>query len=368
MATEILYNYNSISPAQITREEYINVSSSSFQLGDAARGFKGGTDFEIWDAATGGTQLVEDTDYELLNIDNRLSGKAGYNVYTRVRIITPAYQTGSIYITYKVVLSYVDASFYNNLYGIAIAASVGSIKYLTNADSPFTITDSDGYGKFICDTSGGNITINLPTLADNQNRQLQFIHQVGGGLLTIDGESSETIDGLTTIELPKQYDRMTILGTTSEWGMLEERITCQLHLDTYAGYGTVDNKIMKFTNSQQDYGDMFSHNHGSYGTAGLEITINKTGKYSFSFLTCSDGSSITVPGLSLNSSQLTTGITSITPADRLNYREIFHYAGLAYGSIEITTDLVRNDTVRPHTNGQIPYTASITQILVTYLG
>lgn len=349
MATETLYNYDPVTPAQLTREEYQNVGSSDFQLGDAARGFKGGTDFEIWDAATGGTQLVENTDYELKNIDNRLSGKAGFDIYTRVNIITPAYQTGNIYITYKAVLSYVDAVFYNNLYNIAIAAEGSNIKYLTNADSPYTIADGDGFGKYVCDTSGGDITINLPTLADNQNRELSFIHQTGGGLLTIDGESSETIDGLTTIELPKQYDRMTILGTTSEWEMLEERISCQLRLQGYAGYGSTDNKIMRFTNSLDNYGNMFEENHSTGyngNTEGIEITINRSGVYSFNF-TVQTAASIASPGLSINSSQLTTGINSITPADVLEF-----------GIDPIATNASfkgwfnKNDVIRAHTQGQ----------------
>lgn len=237
-----------------------------------------------------------------------------------------------------------------------------TIKYLVNTDSPFTITDGDGYGKFICDTSSGNIVINLPTLSDNQNRELQFIHQTGGNLLTIDGESSEEIDGLTTVELPKGYDRMTILGTTSEWAMLEERISCQLRLDTYAGHGSSDTKIMQFTNSQEDYGNLFSHNHGSYGTAGLEITIEKSGKYNFSYcLSYSVGNNIF--GFSLNSSQLTTNITSITAADILQYDRVDNAA--TQGGCSWEGYLDKNDIVRPHGVGSAVGQAFFT---ATYIG
>lgn len=366
MATETLYNYDPVTPVQITREQYSNVGTGSFQLGDAARGFKGSTDFEIWDSAVGGTQLVENTDYEILDIDSDRTAKAGFDIYTRVRIINATYQTGNIYITYKVVLSYVDAVFYNNLYNIAVGAGGTNIKYLTNADSPYTISDSDGDGKFICDTSGGNITINLPTLADNQNRQLEFIHQTGGNLLTIDGESSETIDGLTSIELPKQYDRMTVLGTTSEWGMLEERISCQLRLDEFAGYGSTDTKIMRFTNSRENYGNMFSENHttGYNGdTEGLEITANKTGKYSiiYSFY----GVSSSQLGLSLNSSQLTTSIFSINATDRLT-AVVSVSADAMFVSWIGTIDA--NDVVRMHTDGSTSSGVAQTHVTISYLG
>jgi hypothetical protein len=368
MAKQILYNYNTISPAQITREQYTNVGASSFQLGDAARGFKGSTDFEIWDAATGGTQLVENTDYELQDIDNNNSASAGYDVYTKVRIINATYQTGNIYITYKVVLSYVDAVFYNNLYNLAIAAGASNIKYLTNADSPFTITDGDGYGKIICDTSGGDIDINLPTLAGNQNREIQFIHQVGGGLVTVNGEGSETIDGLTEIELPKQHDRMTILGTTAEWCMLEESISCELKLDTYAGYGSIDNKIIRLTNITQNIGNMFSENHSTGyngNTEGLEITIRKSGKYNFVV----NGSSLASydSGISLNSSQLTTGIVIINRSNAKAHTRGSSTGG-THGSCSWSGHLEKDDVIRCHGSGSAPGTSSFVLFSASYLG
>jgi len=364
MAKEILYNFNYLAPAQITREDYLNVGSGSFQLGGAARGFKGGTDFEIWDSAVGGTQLVENTDYELLDVDNRLSVKAGYNVYTRVRIITPAYQTGNIYITYKVVISYVDASFYNNLYNIAISAGGSNIKYLTNADSPFTITDSDGFGKIICNTSGGDIIINTPTPANNQNRELSFVHQVGGGIVTVNG----TIDGLTSVELPKQYDRMTILGTTPEWAILEERISCQLRLDTYAGYGSTDTKIMRFTNTVENYGNMFNENHSTGyngNTEGLEITINKTGKYSFDF-TAIAGATNYILGLSLNSSQKSTNVWQINIADKLILSA--SAVGLGEASCSTTKIFKKNDVIAFHTTGSAITETTRVLASVNYIG
>jgi len=64
---------------------------------------------------------------------------------------------------------------------------------------------------------------------------------------------------------------------------------------------------------------MFSNNHGSYGTAGLEITINKSGKYSFTFTSSSNGASNTNNGLSLSSSQLTTVIQSINDVDTMGF-------------------------------------------------
>ena len=119
MSKDTMYNYNSSSPAAISREEYTNVGSSAFQLGTAARAFK--DDLEVWDSPSGGTQLTVDVDYEISDIDQILTSKAGYDVYTRVTILNASYQTGSIYITYNCVQSYPDAAYFNSvLYGINV--------------------------------------------------------------------------------------------------------------------------------------------------------------------------------------------------------------------------------------------------------
>jgi len=250
----------------------------------------------------------------------------------------------------------------------AIGAS--TTKYLTNADSPFTITDGDGFGKFICDTSGGDITIILPTLVDNQDRELEFIHQTGGNNLIIDGEVAETIDGLATVELPKQYDRMKIIGTVSEWAILEERISCEIITDTYVGFGTTDNKIMRFTNASQNIGNMFSENHSTGyngNTEGLEIIINRSGKYSFCFIGNSGASGGDTIGISLNSTQLTTAVGSINARDRKA-----HEQSPSGGSFKISCSwsgvLDKNDIIRAHTDGVAPGVFANMEFTATYIG
>jgi len=247
------------------------------------------------------------------------------------------------------------------------AIGAATTKYLTNADSPFTITDGDGFGKFICDTSGGDITINLPTLADNQDRELEFLHQTSGNNLIIDGEIAETIDGLETIELPKQYDRLKIFGTTSEWAITDERISCQLRLHTYAGYGSTDNKIPRLTTLIEGYGNMFSENHttGYNGnTEGLEILINRPGKYSFTF--SPNETPGYFAGFSLNSSQLTTSITGINTADKL----VVSFQSNAGTESPISTSIKLNagDIVRPHTDGNAASVAARYVFSCTFIG
>ncbi len=119
MATSTLYDFNYTTPVQVTREEHINVGSGVNILGDVSRGFKNGLDFEIWTAASGGTQLTESTDYDLVSVnikgDTWYSNESGYTVISGFQITNATYQTGSIFITYKVVGSYTDATFFNTM-------------------------------------------------------------------------------------------------------------------------------------------------------------------------------------------------------------------------------------------------------------
>jgi hypothetical protein len=114
MAGKTQYDYNPSSPVNVSREVYSNVGSSDNFVGTYPYDFKGST-FEIWDAPSGGNQLVLNTDYELRNKNEYLSDRSGYDVYTGYRITTAGYQTGNIYITYDIVRSENAAAIPNDL-------------------------------------------------------------------------------------------------------------------------------------------------------------------------------------------------------------------------------------------------------------
>lgn len=128
--------------------------------------------------------------------------------------------------------------------------------------------------------------------------------------------------------------------------LLENR--CLTRWDTYAGYGGTDTRIPYFTNKNTDTSS------GQYtivnnATNGLKITINTAGVYALTFVgTAEVGSGAPqYVGISLNSSQLTTNIESITAADRL---VISPSPVNLFMSASITLPLSVNDVVRPHTN------------------
>ena len=116
---DTLYDFNYASPTAVDRQEYTDVGAAAFHLGTCPRAFLGGTDFEIWTAAVGGTQLTEGVDYTISQNNARgdifYSRQSGETVYSDVTIDNVTYQTGSIFITYKIIGSYITAETLNGV-------------------------------------------------------------------------------------------------------------------------------------------------------------------------------------------------------------------------------------------------------------
>ena len=109
---------------------------------------------------------------------------------------------------------------------------------------------------------------------------------------------------------------------------------------------------------------MFSENHSTgynSNNEGLEITISKAGKYSFQIT--SSGSQQN--GISLNSSQLTTNISSINVQDRLAHEATTDNDA---HSCTVSLYLDINDVIRAHGNGVAPSDSNQFNFTATYLG
>jgi len=113
-----------------------------------------------------------------------------------------------------------------------------SIKATT---SSYAVLDDDGYTVVMVDSRGGNVTITLPTLSENQSRQITVIAQYLGGQITVDGEGAETIDGIAASVLQSKDDFVTVLGTTTEWKIL----SCKQSIDTgWINNSDLSNRIL----------------------------------------------------------------------------------------------------------------------------
>lgn len=115
---------------------------------------------------------------------------------------------------------------------------------------------------------------------------------------------------------------------------------------TGAGHGGTNTKIRRIeTTVGTDQGSDITYS--SSAAAGTTFTINTTGIYAMTYVERHD-STVCHYGISLNSTQLTTNLGSITAADRLVYNE---NPSALPSSLSITLRLVAGDVIRPHTDG-----------------
>jgi len=111
------------------------------------------------------------------------------------------------------------------------------------------------------------------------------------------------------------------------------------------GYGSTNTKIRRFVNTVVSSGSDITY--ADSATNGGSFTINTTGIYAISY---NDGAFTTEStlGVSLNSTQLTTDIISITNADRVT--NVVDYLN-RYSFCGSTLHLISGDVIRAHTDG-----------------
>lgn len=86
----------------------------------------------------------------------------------------------------------------------------------------YTITDTDNI-KSIPATSGASVvTIELPVLANNLNREISlFKADTGTGTVVLAAQGADTIQGSASKTLYTQYDRVKVIGTSAGWLVLD---------------------------------------------------------------------------------------------------------------------------------------------------
>ncbi len=72
---------------------------------------------------------------------------------------------------------------------------------------------------YFIDCTANTFTVTLPTAVGITGRQC-IIKNSGTGVITVDGNGSETIDGQTTWALPAQYDSITIMSDGANWKII----------------------------------------------------------------------------------------------------------------------------------------------------
>lgn len=119
-----------------------------------------------------------------------------------------------------------------------------------------------------------------------------------------------------------------------------------VRLHTPNGYGSTNTAIRRYTTVAVNQGSDIAY--ADSATLGASFTINTAGVYSMYIM---DQSTVSMfAGISQNSTQLTTGIISITAADRL--AEASNYGVGNPAAISVTAYLAAGTVIRPHCGGE----------------
>lgn len=134
---------------------------------------------------------------------------------------------------------------------------------------------------------------------------------------------------------------------------------CEWRADGHAGYGSTDTCIPYFTNVRTNVDTELAITMENNSTNGCKVTI-KTADY-YTFTLSMNFSSIVWFGISRNSSQLTTSITSIKAQDCLNLSATSD----RQTSVSIRLYCSENDVIRPHSDGSGVSSSGYTRFSVT---
>lgn len=219
---------------------------------------------------------------------------------------------------------------------------------LSAKSADYTVTDTDGITTVLMTTSSSNKTVTLPTLADNLNRVITLKKaDTGTGQAILDGEGSETIDTATTFILADQNDFVRVQAGSDSWKIIGSGIGASVQSrvkdEVGAGHGSGSTKIRRIETSVVNTGNAITKAYSS--TLGNTYTINQNGIYHISYSDQYDGGTFTI-GISKNSSQLTTVITSITNTDRLSASDGNTYSN----QCTWVGRLAAGDVIRPHSD------------------
>jgi hypothetical protein len=125
------------------------------------------------------------------------------------------------------------------------------------------------------DASGGAKTITLPTAASIGGRVYSVIKtDSGANTVTLDGDGSETIDGLTTQVLRQQFDALTVVSNGTNWQILQDRRAPLSFYATLAADVTAAGAIAF---------DQVTDLGGCYTPATGRFTALRAGTYALSF-------------------------------------------------------------------------------------
>lgn len=224
--------------------------------------------------------------------------------------------------------------------GAIAAGTISAVKTTT-----YSATASDDVVRV--DSSGGAFTVSLPAAAGVPGKRLTFIKtNTTDNKVTIDPNSSETINGLATIGINAQYERVVLFCDGSNWlieswdGFKDEIFITG---EGATPYGTTDVRTRRLAAASVTTGSAITY--AVNAANGSKFTINYPGIYKIWFWDRKSATGV-YTGTSRNSSDPTMDILSLPDQEALSY----DFLPVGAGAMHWTGQVNAGDVLRIQDN------------------
>ena len=116
-------------------------------------------------------------------------------------------------------------------------SSTATIASITNTDSPYTILATDQV--IFCDTSSGDITVNLPSSASIIGKNYIVKKTVSANKVIVNTSAAETINGRETLDILAENSTLNLYSSGSGWEIVNtEKRDKQVYVDNLEDFPT----------------------------------------------------------------------------------------------------------------------------------
>lgn len=201
----------------------------------------------------------------------------------------------------------------------------------------------------LIDITSGTFSQTFDAAATLGNGWYCWVRNSGTGTITLDPNGAELIEGAATLVLAPGFAALVSSTGTALYAITVAPPPGDHAIKVVAGngHGSTNTKIRRFTTTQYSVGSHITYADSAANGASFTIAAGGAGLYAIEY-SDNTGASASVHGVSLNSSELTTSVSSINVATLLTA------AAAPADMLQPCTTIVRlaaGDVVRPHTVG-----------------
>ena len=104
--------------------------------------------------------------------------------------------------------------------GDTVNGAGGGYTIVNQSSTPYNATQTSGHVIILCDCTSNAITVNLPTAVGNTAKFDIKKTDSSANAVTIDGDSTESIDGSATASLAVANVSVTLVSDNSNWKVI----------------------------------------------------------------------------------------------------------------------------------------------------